>query len=198
MSMIDAARQVLERAAGTGEVIRIIYHGGSQPGSVREITAIAVTHTDLVAHDLASGGRKVFKLAKLEIAESGAAAPEYDPALAPPPEDSRCIQAILEPNAAELEELGWHVELSRDAIGLHRFFKNGKPRKTPAVQLWYEELTTDFFVELDGRQIEETRKSQLPYHVRSERAATRSFVRVSRAIEMFWDEARSLKPHGAT
>ena len=48
MSMIETVRQILERAAGTGEVIRIVYHGGSQPCSVREITSITVTHADLV------------------------------------------------------------------------------------------------------------------------------------------------------
>lgn len=196
--MIQAVRQVLERAAGTGEVIRIAYHGGSQPGSIREITPIAVTDTDLVAHDLASGSRKVFKLARVEIPNSTVSAPTYDPTLSPPPEETRPIKAIFQARLGELEALGWHVQVSENAIGLHRFFKNGKPRKTPDVHLVYEEFTTDLFVELGGQQTEDTRKSKLPYHVRSERVPTRSFARVSSAVAAFWDEARHLAPRGAT
>jgi hypothetical protein len=44
---IDSIREVLEEAAQTRRPIRIVYNGGSQPGAVREITPLMVSHIDM-------------------------------------------------------------------------------------------------------------------------------------------------------
>ena len=193
VGMTQSLRDTLERAAATGEVVRIVYHGGSQPGTVREVRPIAVSDVDLVAHCIASGTRKTFNMARIEIPAS----PDvraYRPD--PPTRDDRPLGTIVQEALPELRALGWHVEVREDAVSLQTisFFKNGKPRKPiDVVQLSCMEFVVDAFVELDGLQ-EETRISRRPYSVRSRRLGTRTFTNKGRALALFWEEARALAP----
>ena len=68
--MSDDLRSRLISAATAGEIIRVIYHRGSQPGTVREIAPVGVTDEEVRARDLAAGIDKAFKLAHLELAGS--------------------------------------------------------------------------------------------------------------------------------
>jgi len=198
--MSGLLRHMLVEAANTGEVIRIIYHGGSQPGTVREIGPISVSASEVRAHDLASGIAKTFKLAKIELADLTAKAPEYDPAAAPQVEDACAIKQAFAGKIPDLEALGWHIQLSDDAVSVHRSFKNGKPRKIPDVRLSYDEFNVDLVYDLDAEgMVEEKRKSSRPYRVESRNfGSARSFGRLSKASELFLDEARSLAPTNTT
>jgi hypothetical protein len=190
--MTDSVRDVLEAAAGTGELIRIVYHGGSQPGSVREITPLTVSETETIAMD-DSGVRKTFKLAKIEIANPAASYPAYDAALSPEPEDTRPVGVVLAAAVGELEDKGWRVEVSQDCVSLFRRFSDGTPEKNTSLQLYFTEFTCEIFMELDGS--ESQRRSALPYHVHSCRLGrTVSFQKSSRALEAFWAEARAISP----
>ena len=44
----------LAKAVDAGEIVRIVYHGGSQPGTIREIAPIAVENNKVSALCLAS------------------------------------------------------------------------------------------------------------------------------------------------
>ena len=68
--MSRSIRDLLTEACVNGEVVRIIYHGGSQPGTVRAISPIEVSKSEVRARDLAVGIAKTFKLAKIELAEA--------------------------------------------------------------------------------------------------------------------------------
>lgn len=193
--MSQPLRGVLAQAVNTGEVIRIVYHGGSQPGTVREIGPIKVSETEVVAEELASGVVKTFKLERIEIPDSSAHVVAYDPALSPPV-DTRCIKDVCDSTRQDLEAMGWHVEASETSIALHSFFKNGKLRKTPDVQLNYDEYIVDLVVDFDSPELkEERRKSVRPYHVYSRRLTTaKSFGKISAAAASFLDEAKGLAP----
>jgi predicted DNA-binding transcriptional regulator YafY len=67
--------QLLITAIETGEVINIKYHGGSQPGSIRQISPISVNGDDVRARCLATNRVKVFKISKMEIEQSLSALP---------------------------------------------------------------------------------------------------------------------------
>jgi hypothetical protein len=193
--MMRTIRDLLDHAARTGEVIRIVYHGGSQPGTVREVTPIVVTELEMRAHDFASKMNKVFKLDKIEIPDLTSSPPEYDPAYKPPPEISRSIKKEFVGKTEKLERLGWHVKLEEDAISLHRFFKNGKVRKGYEVLMRYEEFSVGLSVELDGRTTETRTQATRPYHVCSRRfAASRSFGHMENAVALFTEEAATLAP----
>ena len=69
---------------------------------------------------------------------------------------------------AELTAMGWHVELTESQVGVYRFFKNGKMRKTPDVYMLFQEFTTDYFDQgSNGELVEPKRPSSRPWYVRS-------------------------------
>lgn len=184
----------LKVAAKAGEVVRIIYHGGSQPGTVREIYPIRVATLEISARDLATDIVKTFKLAKIELVDDVTDAPEYDAAHSDISEPAGIIEA-LDGKHSELENLGWHVAFSEDEASVYRFFKNGKPRKTADVSLSYDEFVTDLFVDDDGELHEDARHSTRPYRVDSLRFASgRTFGKLSRAAALFLEEAHGLAP----
>lgn len=75
------AAQTIERlqaAVGTGEVLRIIYYGGSQPGAVREVVPIALKEGRLWALCVADNQTKSYTLDKVALpGPDDANAPEY-------------------------------------------------------------------------------------------------------------------------
>jgi len=199
--MVDdsALRARLTTAAEAGEVLRIIYRGGTQPGSARDVCPIEISGELLRAHDVAAGADKQFRLSNIEIVDEKVAAPAYDPHLAPPPaEDGRTIEELVAPMVADLQTLGWHIALTRDAVTLHGYFKNGKPRKGWDVYFMFSEYTGIGVVDVDdeGTSVvrEETWKSKRPYHVSSIKLPTRSFANLSNAGALFLDEARKRAP----
>jgi hypothetical protein len=190
--MSDDLRARLLAAASAGEIVSIVYHRGSQPGTVREIVPIAISDEEVRARDLAAGINKSFKLAHLALAGAQTTAHAYDPA--PPIEDTQTLQAALESHVAELRALGWHVETAETCVSVHRYFKNGKPRKGADVAIMFNEFAIDAWD--DGHcWREEAVKSTRPYYVSSptfDRA--RTFARLSLALALFLEEARKLAP----
>ncbi len=59
----------LQSAVGTGEIIRVRYHGGSVPGTVRDVQPLAVDSDYLKALCLASSAFKTFRLDKVELVD---------------------------------------------------------------------------------------------------------------------------------
>lgn len=192
--MTQSLRNVLERAAGTGEIVRIVYNAGSRPGTVREIIPILIDDTHVVAQCLASGVRKTFRLDRLEVLGPEARAGDYQP---DPSEAERPIPEVFLRSVAELEDMGWHVRIDDDSVSLHGFLKNGKPRAAPVVRLWRAEFTAVSEVDANGFDtgVLRERLSALPYHVSSPRMVGVASVKAqARAVEMFWNEARALAP----
>ncbi len=193
--MDDDVRDRLAAAASAGEIICVVYHRGSQPGTVREIAPVAIIGDEVRARDIAAGIDKNFKLAYLELPGPDTTARAYELAAPPPVEDTQTVQVALTPHLAELRGFGWHVELTEHRISLHRFFKNGKPRKGYDVTMGFDEFTVDMFDDFDGRGLQTvTRPSQRPYNVSSTSLPTRTFVRLSGALPLFFEEARKLAP----
>jgi hypothetical protein len=191
------ARDALAQAAGTSAVVRIVYHGGSQPGTVREIVPIIIDDTHVVAQCLASGVRKTFRIDSLEILAPESCAEAYR---ADPSEAERPIPEVFLRSVAELEDLGWHVRIDEDSISLHGFLKNGRPRAAPVVRLWRAEFTAVSEVDEAGFDtgVFRERLSALPYHVSSPRMGRVASVKAQRrAVAMFWEEARALAPRAA-
>ena len=185
-----ALEQLLAAAIDTGEIIRIVYHGGSRPGSVREVRPVAVMADELRARDIVAGIDKTFLLAKIEITEAPVTAAGVG---------AQSVAEAIAPRVPELQALGWHVELTTNLATLHAFTKNGKPRKSAQVSLWFEEYTGIFVVDenADGNPVEreERWKSRAPYHVSSIRLATRSFANLLKAAAVFLEEARNASTH---
>jgi hypothetical protein len=192
--MLDLIRDTLSAAVGTGNAVRIIYHGGSQPGSVRDVVPISTSVYELRARDVTSGIAKTFKLAKIELPGEGVSRPKYDPENIPE-EVEGTIWEVLCDERPSLEAFGWHVVIEDHCVSLARYFKNGKPRKTPDVQLVYDEYIVEYGMNIDGGEYEHRRKSKRPYRVTSCGFATvRAFGNMSKAVSLFRSEAATHAP----
>jgi hypothetical protein len=188
----DDLRARLVAAAAAGEIIRVIYLRGSQPGAMREIVPLVLSADEVRARDVLAGIDKNFKLAYLELAGAETTARSHD--LAGTIENGQTLQAAFDPYVTELRGLGWHVESTATIVSVHRSFKNGKVRKGAEVAIMFREFSIDAW---DGGEDwrEPAVKSARPYYVSSptfERA--RVFARLSQALPVFLEEARKLAP----
>jgi hypothetical protein len=182
-------RTRLTVAATTGEVVAVVYHPGSQPGTVREIIPHVVGDAELDAHDVAAGINKTFRLAHLELAESSTAAPRYVAV-----EGGQSLADALQPHVDALRALGWHVKIAATSVSVHRYFKNGKPRKGADVMMMFTEFAIDAFDDGSGWR-EDAVRPKRPYYVASpnfERAQT--FTHLPPAVACFLNESRAAAP----
>ncbi|MCQ0986428.1 hypothetical protein [Jiella marina] len=137
-------RSMIAAAIGTGEVLSIRYHGGSRPGSLREILPIKIeSDAKLRARCTTSGAVKQFLFAKIELCARPVSGEESDlwsrQAVAAPP-DPACSGDICADRRAAWEALGWRVACGDEGdfffLGLHRRRKDGKAfLKTPSIQI---------------------------------------------------------------
>lgn len=67
--MTDDDLERIRATIGTGEIIRVIYHGGSQPGVARDIVPVAYNNGKLWAVCVESGRRKMFSPEKMELTD---------------------------------------------------------------------------------------------------------------------------------
>lgn len=186
-------RERLRQAVDDSEVVRVVYHGGSQPGSVREISPVHVGTSELAARD-STGTMKTFKIARIELAEEATAAPEYVPRSSDDPPLPTIAEA-LEGKRASLGKLGWHVVITEEQASLRDYFKNGKPKKTADVTLSRREVWVKEVRDRETGAVQEwIRKSVLPYRVESRLAPGWAFDESDEAATVFLDEARSLAP----
>jgi len=180
-------KRTLEDAIGTGELLTISYAGGSQPGAKRMISPIKVEGDKVRARCYTSNQVKVFNINKITIIEKNVNGETTYKEGYHAPEPATLTEAV-EPHIEELTKIGWHVELSEEEIGVYRFFKNGKMRKTPDVYMLYQEYTTDYLdQDAEGELVEHKRKSSRPWYVRSNVSGENasSFSVLSRAVSRF-------------
>lgn len=127
----------LKQAIGTGELLTIIYNGGSQPGSKRMISPVKISPDEkkVRARCYTSNAVKEFVIDKIVIVDNPEGETDYQKnVILPEPKNlTEGVAQYLE----ELNSLGWHVELEDDSIGLFTTLKNGKLRKTAVIKAMY-------------------------------------------------------------
>lgn len=187
----------LRQAIAAGEVLKITYQGGSQPGSAREIAPMGIHGNKVMARCFTSNAIKQFNLEKITILEGNTEALTENwraDALAVARYNS--LETFLEESKTELVDLGWHVEHTDASVSLHRRRKNGTPLKGYDVWILYEEYAYDSVLGLDGQVHKENlRKRQRPWTVRGKDQETKSFGALDKAAELFMEWAKSLSPN---
>jgi hypothetical protein len=179
----------IEEAIETGEVVLIKYHGGSKPGTIRQIAPINLIGGDRVrAQCLSSRTSKVFFIDKMEIVDSeNHAVANYE--TTPTLEYSSLDQA-LGGHLAELREKGWEVKATENHISLQRpnsFFKNGKVRRWQHFFIDYEPLAFDYVWndELEDTVEDNPRLRERPWTVGGTGLTTSSFKSLRAAADKF-------------
>ncbi len=186
----------LREAIESGEVLKVVYNGGSQPGAMREMAPISIKNGKVRARCFTSNAVKSFVIEKITVLqeENDLTPVEWNP------EAQQIIRYdsipdLLKKEKDVLTDLGWHVESDDSRLSLHRRFKNGNPMKGSDASLDYEEFTYDLVVGLDGELHEENRrKRQRPWSVRGKNKDTRSYGSLDKAAELFLEWAESLAP----
>jgi hypothetical protein len=168
----------LNEVAEAGEVITVVYHGGSQPGTKRRLSPIKSTPRELRARDLATNEVKTFLVSKIELVPENHPAKQYVSGFVAQPEFTGFLDS-LGSKVKELEAVGWHVNLSESSVSVQRYFKNGKPRKGGDTGI----LKND------------EEGSNRPWYVFGPDLATaRTFSHLEKAVELFLEQALNHAP----
>lgn len=192
MNLEDRLREAIK----AGEVLTIIYHGGSQPGASREIAPIRIENGKVSARCYPSHAIKSFTLDKIVIDDDGIllSTELFQPGLAKS-DQYGSVSEFLERQKAFLLQLGWHIEYDDNVLSLHRKFKTGKPLKGSDVSLSYEEYACDVVLSTDGEFYEENiRKRQRPWILRGKNQDTKTYRHLDSAAKVFMDLANFLGP----
>jgi len=137
--------QRLRQAIQAGEVLTIIYNGGSTPGASRKIAPISVAGEKLSAHCYSSNAVKTFAIDRIVLpdAQAAASAPAWAPKTVEPVKYST-LAGLSEQNRDSWQALGWHVELAETVLSLRRYSKRGgRPLKYPDITLTYVQFAQD-------------------------------------------------------
>ncbi len=189
--------------------ISIIYHGGSQPGSTREILPIRIDGKMLHAKCAITNRFKMFNMEKLELENSASnnysnltvnpvkvtdnKNPEYHEL-----EQYADFQDFLEKEAGRFEPLGWKVESQEElielsdglycrfiTIGLFLMFKSGKRQKHPFIAFNLAPC------EIEGEYWEQKPR---PYSIQVRNLNSKSFVNLDKAAHYFIQQATEKSP----
>ncbi len=186
----------LSKAIESEETLKIIYQGGSQPGTLREIIPLNINKDKVWAKCLKSNSVKCFVIDKIIIIEKeeGSNIPEWKLGLTQF-KHYISLEDFFDKKKTLLNELGWYVKKGKDFISLHRRFKNGKVIKHPDVSLWFEEINYYYYVDTSGRERKKILgKRQRPWVVRGKNQNTRTFSTLDKAAKVFIEWAKLLSP----
>jgi hypothetical protein len=133
--MNKTVEEGLRVAIGTGELVNIIYHGGSEPGAARMIMPIAIKGEKVRAKCYKTNLVKEFYIDKIVLADDDTSnytglqkTPDYDVI-----EGIVSIKDLLDRYHGELTSMGWEIKYDQNHIGLYKTYKNGKVYKRPTI-----------------------------------------------------------------
>jgi len=181
---------ILRTTLGTGEILKIKYHGGSQPGSIREVVPEKLEGKMLYAYCHSSKRTKSFLINKIEIVpneEKNSYAYGNTTAL-------KTLKELFDTYNTIWEQLGWHIAFEEKSIGLHKKGKRGNPLKYPDIRIYYDDEVYDYtdFSD-DSEEIRYSKITEKPWCVRDKHENTIRFKRLDNAIKRFLDYYNNTK-----
>lgn len=191
----NATYRRLQAAADAGEILEIIYNGGSRPGSKRKLGILRVDRDKIRARCYTSKAVKLFFVNKIEIVEDNIKTKAVDWNENKPKETHyTTLEQFRDDKTKSLSSMGWHVKFDDTLISLHRRFKNGSPLKGCDVRLIYEEYVYDEYWDGGGEMCTEKKKSLRPWIIRGTKKTGRSFGHLNKATALFMEWADELAP----
>jgi hypothetical protein len=121
-------KEKLQQAMESGEILPIIYQGGSEPGAVRNIFPRKIEGALVYAYCEKSKRVKGFSIGKIQFSdyESVNYTGEHKR-----PEEPKTLEQGMSLYIDEIKNIGWHIKQYEYSIELYKSYKNGKLRKTP-------------------------------------------------------------------
>ncbi|MCW3171402.1 hypothetical protein [Shewanella subflava] len=184
MSVIKRLRDFVS----TGEILTIIYHGGTNPGGKREVFPVQILPGEekLKARCIDSGDTKVFMIDKISIVDADGV---IDLA-------KNVSQSTLYVNLEQLhtdvlskfDDNQFHVDLGDDYLNIHKKWKNGKHQKGIVMSIYYNAEYIDHVFSFETEKIEEVAKTyQRPWHICGRNFNSNSFKDFNKAAYYFID-----------
>ena len=195
----------LRYAINTHNTSHIVYLGGRTPGCLREIVPIRLVDGKLSAHDPKTRTLKCFKTEKISSIILGDGRRFDKPVEAAAPgvhaKNLSTLNEYARAMASKYEVLGWHVVFNEatQTFGIGRYFKSGKPQKTPVLTLSHEPAKNSLEIDQDTGEIltaiKPTTGRERPWRVRERRGENCvSFMTIHKAVLCFERKAGALVP----
>lgn len=185
----------LNAAIEDGEVLRITYAGGSQPGAERDIAPISIKNGKVRARCYSSNAVKIFVIGKISMTGLSNKAPEnWTPGKEATPQ-YQTIDDIVDAMKEEWVAAGWHLEKSSEHVGLHMYGKHKKLLKYPTVSISYDPEIHEMHMDLDGNFVKPDRKREKPWVVSAKDMNTIAYKHFDKAAEKFIERARQITPN---
>lgn len=197
--------ELLRYVVGTGELVSLVYNGGSRPGQARAVVPMSISADELVVVIPDSSTKKTYKLSRVAtvVLSNGVSATNAHAAPPPPSLPDVPVFGTLAEYAQhfgpELVNAGWHLYEESDSFGIAARFKSGKPKKTPCVLICYIDRSTETIFDMDTQE-QRTVPRQLtgrerPWRIDSWRFKEgRSVGELMQAFAVFIVEARASDP----
>ncbi len=188
MSVVETLRASIR----TGEIVTIIYHGGSNPGASREIFPIGITPGDekLRARCIADGVTKVFKIDKISIVDSDGVID-----IARDISQSKLYTSLKElylDILPQFDKVLFHVELSDNELSVHKKWKNGKYQKGIVISIAYiSEYTSLEFNYDSGSFNDVVKKHYRPWCIFGKNVSPNSFKDFNKAAYYFIEKIKT-------
>lgn len=182
-----SVEELVDSALETGEIITIIYNGGSKKGAMRDIGPISSKNGKVRARCYELNTVKTFMLDKMELVNEASVGETKRWAEAEVTDQQKysSIEQIFTEHHDEFRNIGWYVFFENNCFSLHRKQKRAdKPLKAPSICLTYDEYTSDSVYEFDGVITElNVRKSAKPYHLNAQGHYNATFSNLTRCVE---------------
>ncbi|KZN59339.1 hypothetical protein N473_04030 [Pseudoalteromonas luteoviolacea CPMOR-1] len=190
---------IIENAINSKEKLMVVYLGGSQPGAVREIAPLSIKNGKVRARCYMSNVIKTFLTEKIQIMDSDGALTETNYTQDEVYPLFHSYYEVYEYLKQRLLYLGWHVTFTSDSISVHKKFKNGNPRKTSEVSIYFDEYTSEMFADWDSEGSftpeVEVRKKKKPYMFSAKNEQTCGFKTLEKSVRKFVKFSELLAPN---
>ena len=139
--MNENVRHILLDAIENKKSLTVIYLGGSQPGTLRDISPISISEDKLRARCHSTDAVKFFNIGKIQLPS--------DSSMITVPYGSlelkvyETMQSVYEDFHSLYPEGRWGVEFKDHEFALFDFFKNGKRKKTAFMAIQFMERQED-------------------------------------------------------
>jgi hypothetical protein len=180
------------------EVLTVRYHGGSKPGTVRQILPLQILDDGKVrVRCYSTNSSKVFVIDKIEIVDDSVRSKEINWSDVSE-KKYLSIEEVYQEHGDDLKSMGWHLVFTNDppddvSIKIYDYFKNGKIKKTHSGSLSFEEFESEYCFDT-GEIITSSKKRARPYSYHSPDLNNGTFAHLAKCVDKFLIGAQNEAP----